>query len=99
MFKYVILLVASIVIIPSVATSEIYPDPPINYDVVREGTIDLRILTLGKKTSLNIGIAGIGFRVDPDNWAEIDLDPTFVDVGLLLCKLPYFNTIFQTDCD
>lgn len=99
MFKNIILLFAISLLLPSFSSSELYADPPIEKQIVRDGTIDLRILTIGKKTSINVGIAGIGFRVDPDDWSEIDFEPTFVNSGIILCTIPYFNEIFRTSCD
>ena len=99
MLKYIVLLVAMALIIPSVSSSELYADPPFGNEIIRDGTIDLRILTIGRETSINIGIAGLGFRIDPDDWSEIDLEPTFINSGLVLCRIPYFNDIFRIGCD
>jgi hypothetical protein len=99
MLKYLLVLVAILIAIPSMASSELYADPPISTELVRDGSIDLRIILIGMETSIDIGIAGAGFRIDPDNWAEIDFEPTFLDAGLVLCRVPYFNDIFKMNCD
>lgn len=94
-----LLLAQEVVVEPTAEVEVLKLDTPITNPIFSDGTIDLRVLTLGKKTSVDIVVAGIGFRVDPENWAQIDFDPTFVDVGLILCTTPYFNTVFQTNCD
>ena len=99
MLKYIVLLVAMALAMPSVSNSEEVADTATDNNIVKDGTIDLRILTLGRETSINIGIAGLGFRIDPDDWSEIDLEPTFVNSGLILCKIPYLNDVFRIGCD
>ena len=61
---------------PTVASAGIFED----------GTMDLKILKIGKNTAVDFGFAGAGIRVDLENGWEIDAEPTFFDVKMGMCR-------------
>jgi len=54
--------------------------------IFEDGTIDLKILKIGKSTAVDVGFAGAGIRVDTENGWEIDAEPTFFDVKMGMCR-------------
>lgn len=58
--------------------------------VFEDGTMDLWVLLAGKTTAINLGFAGVGVQfVNDGEGYEVNAEPTFLNLSLGVCKLPW----------
>lgn len=64
-----------------------------------DGSVDLRVLVVGKTTVLDFGVGAVGGRVDPDHWSEIDFEPTHIDVVRAGCSWGLPRSLLALKCE
>ncbi len=66
--------------------------------LVNDGTIDLRVLGIGKKMFVDFGVAGIGVRIDPNDPSEIDAEPTHISTMAAGCSWGMSESLLGLAC-
>ena len=67
--------------------------------LIHDGTIDLRVITLGKVMTLpDAGFVSLGFRIKPDDYSGIDLEPTGISLLKAGCSWGLPRSLLMLQC-
>lgn len=67
--------------------------------LVHDGTIDLRVLLLGKTLAADLGFASVGIRLKPDDFSGIDAEPTGISLLKAGCSWGLPRSLLALRCE